>query len=66
MNKGTPAKFSRSKDVEQKSRTISMKEPPQEAAQATDRSMETAKKIERRQGANRETRELKFAGEKKE
>ena len=37
-NKGTPVKFSRSKEIEQKARTISMKEPPLEQGQATDRS----------------------------
>jgi hypothetical protein len=58
-NKNTPAKFSRNKDVEPKNRTVSMKEPPPESGQATDRSaVEGTKKIERRQAGNRE---LKFA-----
>lgn len=37
-SKGTPVKFSRSKEIEQKARAISMKEPPLEQGQATDRS----------------------------
>ena len=37
-NKGTPVKFSRSKEIEQKARTVSMKEPALEQGQATDRS----------------------------
>ena len=66
--KGTPnAKFSRNKEqVEQKSRTISMKVDVKEAeAPNTDRSqLEGAKKIERRQTAG--TRELKFTDKKEE
>ena len=60
--KGTPnAKFSRNKEqVEQKSRTISMKVDVKEVeAPNTDRSqLEGAKEIERRPAAG--TRELKF------
>ena len=66
--KGTPnAKFSRNKEqVEQKSRTISMKVDVKEVeAPNTDRSqLEGAKKIERRQTAG--TRELKFTDKKEE